>query len=100
MGRPRAHNEHTRQRLLAAAGRILVAEGSPALSVRRGTAEVGTTTRAIQPSPRESMTGDPVARCLWSALWTVPEPATGLAGPGPAVLSVHTQPEFVWSMSR
>lgn len=47
MGRPREHDEHTRQRLLEAAGRVLAAEGSPALSVRRLAAEVGTTTRAI-----------------------------------------------------
>jgi AcrR family transcriptional regulator len=47
MGRPREHDEQTRQRLLAAAGRILAVEGSAALSVRRLAAEVGTTTRAL-----------------------------------------------------
>ena len=47
MGRPREHGAETRARLLAAAGRILAAEGLEALSLRRLAEEVGTTTRAV-----------------------------------------------------
>lgn len=47
MGRPREHGDETRQRLLAAAGRILAADGPGALTNRRLATEVGTTTRAI-----------------------------------------------------
>jgi AcrR family transcriptional regulator len=47
MGRPREHDEQTRDRLRAA-GERLVAEGGPdALSVRAVAAEAGTTTRAV-----------------------------------------------------
>ncbi|MGH7703993.1 MAG: TetR/AcrR family transcriptional regulator, partial [Gemmatimonadales bacterium] len=47
MGRPKLHGEETRERLLAAAGR-LVAEGGPqALGVRQVALEAGTSTRAV-----------------------------------------------------
>jgi AcrR family transcriptional regulator len=47
MGRPREHDERTREDLRAAA-ELLVAEGGPdALSVRAVAAEAGTTTRAV-----------------------------------------------------
>ena len=47
MGRPREHDEHTREALLAAAERI-VAEGGPAaLSVRAVADAADTTTRAV-----------------------------------------------------
>lgn len=47
MGRPREHDETTRQRLLDAAGRLLADEGPSALTNRRLATEVGVTTRAI-----------------------------------------------------
>ena len=47
MGRPREHDETTRQLLLDAAGRLAGAEGAGAVSVRRLAEDVGTTTRAI-----------------------------------------------------
>lgn len=47
MGRPREHDEQTRERLLAAAAEILHAEGVAALSARRLAAEVEVSTRAI-----------------------------------------------------
>jgi AcrR family transcriptional regulator len=47
MGRPRVHNEATAQALLAAAERIVEAEGIDALSLRRVAREIGTTTRAV-----------------------------------------------------
>src|SRR5215475_5977866 len=47
MGRPRVHNEATAQALLAAAERIVEADGVDALSLRRVAREVGTTTRAV-----------------------------------------------------
>jgi AcrR family transcriptional regulator len=47
MGRPRVHNEGTAQALLAAAERIVDADGIDAVSVRRVAREVGTTTRAV-----------------------------------------------------
>lgn len=47
MGRPREHGPETRDRLLAAAERVLAEEGVGALSARRLAGEVGVTTRAI-----------------------------------------------------
>jgi AcrR family transcriptional regulator len=47
MGRPREHDAATRDRLLAAAGRLSAEEGWAAVSVRRVAAEAGTTTRAV-----------------------------------------------------
>jgi AcrR family transcriptional regulator len=47
MGRPREHDETTRQALLDAAERLLATEGAEALSVRRVADAVGTTTRAV-----------------------------------------------------
>jgi AcrR family transcriptional regulator len=47
VGRPREHDEDTRDQLLEAAGRILHEQGAQALSVRGLADEVGTTTRAI-----------------------------------------------------
>lgn len=47
MGRPREHDETTRQLLLDAAERLAGVEGAGAVSVRRLADEVGTTTRAI-----------------------------------------------------
>src|SRR5215471_9739681 len=47
MGRPRVHNDATAQALLAAAERIVEADGIDALSLRRVAREVGTTTRAV-----------------------------------------------------
>lgn len=47
MGRPRGHDAQTGAALLAAAERIVEADGPEALSVRRVAEEVGTTTRAV-----------------------------------------------------
>jgi AcrR family transcriptional regulator len=47
MGRPRIHTSETEERLLAAAGRLIAAEGSNALTVRRLADEVGVSTRAV-----------------------------------------------------
>lgn len=47
MGRPIEHGDETRERLLAAASRLLANEGPGALTNRRLAAEVGVTTRAI-----------------------------------------------------
>ena len=47
MGRPKEHDERTRQALRAAAERIVAEEGAEALSVRAVAAEAGTTTRAV-----------------------------------------------------
>jgi AcrR family transcriptional regulator len=47
MGRPRRHEQSTAEALLAAAERVVEAEGLDALTVRRVAAEVGTTTRAV-----------------------------------------------------
>src|SRR5262245_266139 len=47
MGRPREHDERTAAALLAAAERIVEAEGPEALSIRRVAEAVGTTTRAV-----------------------------------------------------
>jgi AcrR family transcriptional regulator len=47
MGRPREHDDRTAAALLAAAERIVQADGVETLSVRGVAAEVGTTTRAV-----------------------------------------------------
>jgi AcrR family transcriptional regulator len=47
MGRPREHGPETRERLLDAAARLLATEGLPALSVRRLSADVGVSSRAV-----------------------------------------------------
>jgi len=47
MGRPREHDEDTRNALLASAAHLVDAEGIPALSARRLADEAGVTTRAI-----------------------------------------------------
>ena len=47
MGRPKEHDERTRQQLRAAAERIVAEDGADALSVRAVAAEAGTTTRAV-----------------------------------------------------
>ncbi len=47
MGRPKEHDEATRERLRAAAERLFEAHGPAAVSVRAVAAEVGTTTRAV-----------------------------------------------------
>src|SRR5262245_5684436 len=47
MGRPKEHDERTAAELLAAAERIVQADGPAALSARGVAAEVGTTTRAV-----------------------------------------------------
>ena len=47
MGRPRIHDEATRDALLEAAGRLLAEHGSGALSLRRLASEVGASTQAI-----------------------------------------------------
>ena len=47
MGRPREHNDETRERLLEVAERIVESEGLDALSVRRVAIRAGTTTRAV-----------------------------------------------------
>ncbi|HUS31805.1 MAG TPA: TetR/AcrR family transcriptional regulator [Kofleriaceae bacterium] len=47
MGRPREHDETTRQELLAAAEKLLAERGLAALSVREAADAIGTTTRAI-----------------------------------------------------
>lgn len=47
MPRPREHDEHTRERLLVAAGAALSREGAAGLSVRRLSDEVGVSTRAV-----------------------------------------------------
>lgn len=47
MGRPKEHDESTRQALLAAAERLVGAEGAAGLSVRRVADDVGTSTRAV-----------------------------------------------------
>jgi AcrR family transcriptional regulator len=47
MGRPRVYGERSANDLLAAAERIVAAEGLDALSVRRVASEVGVTTRAV-----------------------------------------------------
>jgi AcrR family transcriptional regulator len=47
MGRPREHNEKTREHLLRVAGRIIRRGGPDALTVRGLAAEAGVTTRAI-----------------------------------------------------
>lgn len=47
MGRPREHDEFTRERLLEAAERVSGAEGWDAATVRRVAEEAGTSTRAV-----------------------------------------------------
>lgn len=47
MGRPREHDENTREALLAAAERQIAAGGTAAVSVRSVALEAGTTTRAV-----------------------------------------------------
>jgi AcrR family transcriptional regulator len=47
MGRPREHNDETREHLLQVAGAIIRRGGTEALTVRRLAAEAGVTTRAI-----------------------------------------------------
>src|SRR6188472_3380933 len=47
MGRPRQHNDETRERLLRAASQIIRRGGTEALTVRGLAAEAGVTTRAI-----------------------------------------------------
>jgi AcrR family transcriptional regulator len=47
MGRPREHDEFTRERLLEAAERVSAAEGWEAVTVRRVAQEAGTSTRAV-----------------------------------------------------
>jgi AcrR family transcriptional regulator len=47
MGRPREHDEFTRERLLEAAERVSGAEGWDAVTVRRVAEEAGTSTRAV-----------------------------------------------------
>src|SRR4051795_10766544 len=47
MGRPRQHNEETRERLLRVASQIIRRRGTQALTVRGLAAEAGVTTRAI-----------------------------------------------------
>lgn len=47
MGRPREHDEYTRERLLEAAERISATEGWEAVTVRRVAEEAGTSTRAV-----------------------------------------------------
>jgi AcrR family transcriptional regulator len=47
MGRPREHDEATRERLLQAAERVSAAEGFEALTVRGVAHEAGTSTRAV-----------------------------------------------------
>jgi AcrR family transcriptional regulator len=47
MGRPREHGPETRAALLREAGRLLAAEGTAAVTVRRVALEAGTTTRAV-----------------------------------------------------
>ncbi|WP_052667887.1 TetR/AcrR family transcriptional regulator [Nitriliruptor alkaliphilus] len=47
MGRPRIHDERTREALLRAAGRVLAEEGAGAVSLRRLADEVGASTQAI-----------------------------------------------------
>jgi len=47
MGRPREHDEQTREQLRAAAERLVAAGGPDALSVRAVADEAGTTTRAV-----------------------------------------------------
>ena len=47
MGRPREHDDRTRDALLVAAERIVEAEGVEALSVRRVAEEIDTSTRAV-----------------------------------------------------
>jgi AcrR family transcriptional regulator len=47
MGRPREHNDETRERLLRVAGAIIRREGTRGLTVRGLAAEAGVSTRAI-----------------------------------------------------
>jgi AcrR family transcriptional regulator len=47
MGRPREHDERTRQRLLEAAEHVSEADGWEAVTVRRVAQEAGTSTRAV-----------------------------------------------------
>jgi AcrR family transcriptional regulator len=47
MGRPREHDEKTRERLLLAAAALSAREGWDAVAVRRVAREAGTTTRAV-----------------------------------------------------
>jgi AcrR family transcriptional regulator len=47
MGRPRTYDERTARGLLAAAERLVEAEGLDALSVRRVASDIGVTTRAV-----------------------------------------------------
>jgi AcrR family transcriptional regulator len=47
MGRPRVHNDETRERLLLAAAVLSAEEGWEAVSVRRVAERAGTTTRAV-----------------------------------------------------
>jgi AcrR family transcriptional regulator len=47
MGRPREHDERTRERLLLAAAALSANEGWEAVTVRRAAREAGTTTRAV-----------------------------------------------------
>jgi AcrR family transcriptional regulator len=47
MGRPREHDEHTRERLLDAAERVSESEGWDAVTVRRVAKEADTSTRAV-----------------------------------------------------
>jgi AcrR family transcriptional regulator len=47
MGRPREHDERTRERLLEAAEHVSAAEGWDAVTIRRVAREAGTSTRAV-----------------------------------------------------
>jgi AcrR family transcriptional regulator len=47
MGRPREHDESTRERLLEAAEHVSAAEGWDAVTIRRVAREAGTSTRAV-----------------------------------------------------
>ena len=47
MGRPKEHDEHTAEALLASAERIIERDGADGLSVRGVADDVGTTTRAV-----------------------------------------------------
>jgi AcrR family transcriptional regulator len=66
MGRPRIHDEATRQRLLLAAEKLAETEGLAALSLRRLAAETGLTTRAVYSTfgSKEALVGALGARCF------------------------------------